>query len=108
MGAPYKMGRGRLVIDGGYPKLYNEFWNKTAGTERYVKNASAWLLNMHSRIVSEATDIVGGSPSITRAPHATTTNPSKKYRPGVPSGHLEQVQLPCAVHRRLNCSVCRA
>jgi hypothetical protein len=51
--APYKIGRGRLVIDGGFTKLYDECWSKTAGTERYVKNASAWLLNMNSRIASE-------------------------------------------------------
>lgn len=51
--APNKVGRGRLVIDGGFTKLYDECWSKTAGTERYVKNASAWLLNMNSRIASE-------------------------------------------------------
>lgn len=54
--APYKMGRGRIVIDGGFTKLYDDFWNKTAGTERYVLNASTWLLNMNSRIVSEEVD----------------------------------------------------
>merc|ERR1712190_610685 len=51
--APYRMGRGRIVIDGGFTKLYDECWDKTAGTERYIKNASTWLLNMNSRIASE-------------------------------------------------------
>jgi hypothetical protein len=51
--APYKIGRGRIVIDGGFTKLYDEHWQKTAGTERYVKNACAWLLNMNSRLISE-------------------------------------------------------
>lgn len=46
-------GRGRVVIDGGFTKLYDEYWHKTSGTERYVLNATTWLLNMNSRIVSE-------------------------------------------------------
>jgi len=54
--APYEMGRGRVVVDGGFTKLYDECWNKTAGTERYVKNASAWLLNMSSRVASDIGD----------------------------------------------------
>eukprot|EP00928_Gymnodinium_smaydae_P015734 TRINITY_DN15828_c0_g2_i1.p1 TRINITY_DN15828_c0_g2~~TRINITY_DN15828_c0_g2_i1.p1 ORF type:complete len:479 (-),score=66.82 TRINITY_DN15828_c0_g2_i1:254-1618(-) len=50
---PGKGCRGRVVIDGGFTKLYDEYWAQTAGTERYVKNASTWLLNMNSRIASE-------------------------------------------------------
>ncbi len=33
---------GRVIIDCGFTKLYKEFWD-TAGTARYVKNATCWL-----------------------------------------------------------------
>jgi hypothetical protein len=33
----------RLIIDGGFTRLYYK-WN-SAGTDRYVKNAAAWLAN---------------------------------------------------------------
>ena len=33
----------RLIIDGGYTRLYYSWDN--AGTGRYVKNAAAWLVN---------------------------------------------------------------
>merc|ERR1712194_106192 len=83
--APFKMGRGRVVIDGGFTKLYDDFWNRTAGTERYVKNASAWLLNMNSRIVSQEVDGFAN-----RAPDLQTQmsqgpriiKPSGNYRSG--------------------------
>mmetsp|Transcript_86515 Transcript_86515/g.217871 ORF Transcript_86515/g.217871 Transcript_86515/m.217871 type:complete len:456 (+) Transcript_86515:110-1477(+) len=70
------VGRGRIVIDGGFTKLYDEFWVKTAGTERYVKNASTWLLNMNSRIASEGEDIPtvghGQTPTARPRPYAKT------------------------------------
>ena len=34
----------RAIIDGGFTKLFANWWD-TAGTERYVKNAAAWLVN---------------------------------------------------------------
>jgi hypothetical protein len=34
----------RLIIDGGFTRLYNN-WD-SAGTARYVKNAAAWLVNV--------------------------------------------------------------
>ena len=33
------------VIDGGFTRLMPRFWNKTAGTARFVKNAACWLVN---------------------------------------------------------------
>ncbi len=39
----YEAGNKRLIIDGGFTRLYVK-WD-TAGTGRYVKNAAAWLVN---------------------------------------------------------------
>jgi len=90
---PYKMGRGRVVIDGGFTKLYDDLWSKTAGTERYVKNASAWLLNVNSRVISEGecgprTTVTLLPPSTAiplLAPSAVSESPArngiKTYRP---------------------------
>lgn len=88
--APYKMGRGRLVIDGGFTKLYDECWKKTAGTERYVKNASAWLLNMHSRIASEgasanASPLATSMEPVDVADFTRPRNGMKTYRPSIPA-----------------------
>lgn len=33
----------RLIIDGGFTRLYNKW--ESAGTDRYIKNAAAWLVN---------------------------------------------------------------
>ncbi len=33
----------RLIIDGGFTRLYNKW--ETAGTDRYIKNAASWLVN---------------------------------------------------------------
>lgn len=35
----------RAIIDGGFTRLHQKFWEKAAGTERYVKNATSWLVN---------------------------------------------------------------
>lgn len=82
---PYKIGRGRIVIDGGFTKLYDEHWGKTAGTGRYVLNASTWLLNMNSRILSDTQDSVNNNlepvlrtPSSLRGPRQA----QKTYRVG--------------------------
>ena len=40
----YKDGK-RMMIDGGFTRLYTEYWN-TAGTERFIVNAAAWLANI--------------------------------------------------------------
>jgi len=43
---------GRVVVDCGFTKLWVQ-WD-SAGTERYVKNASVWLLGLDSRIATNA------------------------------------------------------
>eukprot|EP00299_Pterocystis_sp_00344_P010577 c4757_g1_i1.p1 GENE.c4757_g1_i1~~c4757_g1_i1.p1 ORF type:complete len:207 (+),score=48.60 c4757_g1_i1:737-1357(+) len=42
--AGYDQNGKRLLIDGGFTRLYNE-WD-TAATERYVTNAAVWLVNV--------------------------------------------------------------
>lgn len=79
---PYAPGRGRVVIDGGFTKLYDDYWNKTAGTERYVKNASAWLLNMNSRVLSEEDIAARYVPTVSKAPSGPVVrDASRRYRP---------------------------
>lgn len=41
----YDSNKRRLMIDGGFTRLFSDFWN-TAGTERLVVNAAAWLANV--------------------------------------------------------------
>ncbi len=41
--AVYEKDGKRLILDGGFTRLYVN-WD-TAGTGRYVKNAAAWLVN---------------------------------------------------------------
>ncbi len=41
--AAYEEDGKRLIIDGGFTRLYVKW--ETAGTDRYVKNAAAWLVN---------------------------------------------------------------
>jgi len=42
--------RGRILVDCGFTKLYKNWWGKTAGTERYVRNIGVWLLALDYRI----------------------------------------------------------
>jgi len=42
--AIYEEDGRRLILDGGFTRLYNK-WD-SAGTARYVKNAAAWLVNV--------------------------------------------------------------
>jgi hypothetical protein len=46
-------GTHRLAIDGGYTRMYPDFWNVTAGTSRFVKNISAWLCGFEGDWVDE-------------------------------------------------------
>jgi hypothetical protein len=51
----YEKDGKRLIIDGGFTRLYVN-WD-TAGTGRYVKNAAAWLVNFEkfgNAVVSDA------------------------------------------------------
>eukprot|EP01120_Amphizonella_sp_Union-15-10_P014220 TRINITY_DN6825_c0_g1_i1.p1 TRINITY_DN6825_c0_g1~~TRINITY_DN6825_c0_g1_i1.p1 ORF type:complete len:412 (+),score=85.55 TRINITY_DN6825_c0_g1_i1:219-1454(+) len=42
--------KGRILVDCGFTKLYPKFWDKTAGTERFVRNAAVWLLGLDWRL----------------------------------------------------------
>jgi hypothetical protein len=42
--------KGRIVVDCGFTKLLPHHWVKTAGTERYVRNAAVWLLALDYRV----------------------------------------------------------
>jgi hypothetical protein len=41
-------GKHRLVIDGGFTRLFDQFWSQSAGTGRFVKNMAAWLCGVDS------------------------------------------------------------
>jgi len=43
-------GKGRLVVDCGFTKIFDHLWGQTAGTERYVRNCAVWLLGLEARI----------------------------------------------------------
>jgi len=95
--APYRPGRGRIAIDGGFTKLYDEYWDKTAGTERYVKNASAWLLNMNSRIASEQdatcvpADLTRTLPQTPAPPPASVRNGARTYRSASQQAYIDRL-----------------
>ena len=42
--------RGRIVVDTGFTKMYTEFFNTTAGNDRYVRNVAVWLLAIDRRL----------------------------------------------------------
>jgi hypothetical protein len=44
--AVYEKDGKRAILDGGFTRLYYKW--ETAGTDRYVKNAAAWLVNLES------------------------------------------------------------
>ena len=44
--AVYEKNGKRAILDGGFTRLYYKW--ETAGTDRYVKNAAAWLVNMEN------------------------------------------------------------
>jgi len=44
--AVYEKNGKRAILDGGFTRLYYKW--ETAGTDRYIKNAAAWLVNMES------------------------------------------------------------
>jgi len=46
----YSGRRGRIVIDCGYTKLIPEYWQVTAGTERFVRNVAVWLTGLDYRV----------------------------------------------------------
>ena len=48
--AAYERDGKRAILDGGFTRLYYK-WN-TAGTDRFVKNAAAWLVNVDNYALS--------------------------------------------------------
>ena len=42
-------GKVRILIDGGYTRLMEDRWDRTAGTARFVTNAACWLYNWEGR-----------------------------------------------------------
>ncbi len=46
--AVYEHNGKRAILDGGFTRLYYKW--ETAGTDRYVKNAAAWLVNMEGLV----------------------------------------------------------
>jgi len=44
--AYYDKAGKRALIDGGFTRLYDELWEKAAGTDRFVVNCAAWLTNI--------------------------------------------------------------
>lgn len=41
----YERDGKRALVDGAFTRLWDMSWGKTAGTERYIVNAAAWLAN---------------------------------------------------------------
>ena len=39
----------RIMIDGGFTRLFPDRWDRTAGTARFVTNAACWLYNHEGR-----------------------------------------------------------
>ena len=39
----------RVIVDGGFTRLMEDRWLRTAGTERFVTNAACWLYNFEGR-----------------------------------------------------------
>jgi hypothetical protein len=47
--ASHEHNRTRILIDGGFTRLMEDRWARTAGTARFVTNAAAWLYNSEGR-----------------------------------------------------------
>jgi len=47
--ACFDEGGKRIMIDGGFTRMYENFWDRTAGTARFVTNAACWLYNYENR-----------------------------------------------------------
>jgi hypothetical protein len=47
--ACHDRGHARILIDGGFTRLFEDRWARTAGTERFVTNAACWLYNFEGR-----------------------------------------------------------
>ena len=49
--AVYEQNGKRAILDGGFTRLYYKW--ETAGTDRYIKNAAAWLVNVEGLTMKE-------------------------------------------------------
>jgi hypothetical protein len=49
--AVYEHNGKRAILDGGFTRLYYKW--ETAGTDRYVKNAAAWLVNFENLAINK-------------------------------------------------------
>ena len=47
--ACHDRNRARIIIDGGFTRLLEDRWARTAGTSRFVTNAACWLYNWEGR-----------------------------------------------------------
>jgi hypothetical protein len=52
--ACYDAGGARVLVDGGFTRLYEDRWGRTAGTARFVTNAACWLYNYEGRVARAA------------------------------------------------------
>jgi len=66
-------GKGRVLVDCGFTKLFNDRWAKTAGTERYVRNCAVWLLGLEERLKHGAPSRRNTSETTTTTTTTTTT-----------------------------------
>ena len=39
----------RVMVDGGFKRLYSSYCHTTAGTERFVQNSACYLVNLEER-----------------------------------------------------------
>lgn len=43
----------RLIIDGGFTRLFGQFYNNSSGTERFVRNCAVWLSGKGKSLVNQ-------------------------------------------------------
>ena len=66
----------RIMIDGGYTRLYPDRWGRTAGTARFVTNAACWLYNHEARQAAEKSRGRASSPARSRKVEAPKSDDS--------------------------------
>jgi len=71
----------RIMIDGGFTRLYEEFWGCTAGTERFVTNAACWLYNFEGRGRRRPGGVVGTAArnKVLQSLHAAQSKPAASF-----------------------------
>eukprot|EP00696_Hemimastix_kukwesjijk_P018900 gnl/Hemi2/7997_TR2755_c0_g1_i1.p1 gnl/Hemi2/7997_TR2755_c0_g1~~gnl/Hemi2/7997_TR2755_c0_g1_i1.p1 ORF type:complete len:405 (+),score=144.48 gnl/Hemi2/7997_TR2755_c0_g1_i1:126-1340(+) len=66
---------GRVVLDTGWTKLYQNFWT-TAGQPRYVVNACVWLADIEARFGGDEWGLVASAVAASTTTTTTTTTPA--------------------------------